>query len=262
VAENIGLVSLKHAAAELQQLLDRPGMICVLETDQGEPCVVIYQDGERKPLMAEREIPAAFQGSARHNTSNAMHAALACAFLGFSLEQIRSALAGFTTDYRTAPGRLNQMEGLPFQFIMDYAHNLDGFRAICSYTDQQKIAGRKILCLAFSGDRQNREMQQAIIYLNGHFDYFICRRYPGLRGREPEEIPRLLEQYLLEAGVPASAIQLEMNPGKAIEAALNNAKPGDLLLVLAGGSEFERIWGQAEALKARLASAGSGPQAP
>ncbi len=254
VAENIGLVSLKRGAAELQLQLDRPGMLCILETEQAEPWLVMYQNGHRKPLMAEREIPATFQGSAAHNTCNAMQAALACAFLGFSLEQIRSALAGFTTDYRSAPGRLNRMEGLPFQFIMDYAHNLDGFRAICGYTDQQKIAGRKILCLAFSGDRQNREIEQAISYLHGHFDHFICRRYPGLRGREQEEIPRLLKQYLLETGVPSTAIQLELNHTKAIAAALASARAGDLLLVLAGGSEFGRIWQQAEALKASLAT--------
>lgn len=253
VAENIGLVSMQRDAAELQLQLDRPGMLCVLEEEQAEPWLIIYQNGQRKPLIAEREIPATFQGTAAYNTSNAMHAALACVFLGFSREQIRYALAGFTTDYRTAPGRLNHMEGLPFQFIMDYAHNLDGFRAICSYTDQLKITGRKILCLAFSGDRQNREIKLAISYLDGHFDLFICRRYQGLRGREPEEIPRLLERYLLEAGVPATAIQLELNPDKAIETALNSARPGDLLLVLAGSSEFERIWEQAEALKARLA---------
>ncbi len=254
VAENIGLVSLKLGATELKLQLDRPGMVCVLETEQGEPWLVIYQNSQRKPLMAERGIPATFQGSAKHNTSNAMHAALACAFMGFTLEQIQSALAGFSTDYHTAPGRLNRMEGLPFQFIMDYAHNLDGFRAICRYTDQQQVTGRKILCLAFAGDRQNREIEQAISYLNGHFDHFICRRYYGLRGREPEEIPRLLERYLLEAGVPGTAIQLELDPGKAVQAALASAMPGDLLLVLAGSSEFERVWGQAEALKASLTS--------
>jgi len=255
VAENIGLVSLKLGAAELQALLDRPGMLCVLENEKAGSWLIIYQDGQRMPLMAEREIPATFHGSAAYNTCNAMQAALACAYMGFSLEQIRSALAGFTTDYRSAPGRLNLMEGLPFQFIMDYAHNLDGFKAISSYTDQQKITGRKILCLAFSGDRQNREIQQAISYLTGHFDYFVCRRYHGLRGREPEEIPRLLERYLLEAGVPAGAIQVELDPSRAIKASLQRAKPGDLLLVLSGSNEFEQIWQQAEALKADLQSA-------
>jgi len=253
VAEKIGLVSMELDAVVLQSKLDRPGMLCVLEMEQDEPWLIFYDQGHRQALMAERDIPATFLGTAAHNTCNAMQAALACAFLGFSREQIRSALAGFTTDYKAAPGRLNQLDGLPFRFIMDYAHNLDGFRALCGFVDQQRVSGRKILCVAFSGDRQNREMQQAISYLAGHFDHFVCRRYPGLRGREPEEIPRLVERYLLEAGVPAEAIQLELDHRKAVGAALESAMPGDLLVVLAGGSEFSRIWEQAEALKARLA---------
>jgi UDP-N-acetylmuramyl tripeptide synthase len=253
VAEKIGLVSMQLDAGALQAMLDRPGILCVLEKEQDETWLVIYDQGQRQALMAERDIPATFLGTAAHNTCNAMQAALACVFLGFSREQIRAALAGFTTDFNFAPGRLNQLDGLPFRFIMDYAHNLDGFRALCGFVDKQQVSGRKILCVAFSGDRQNREMQQAISYLAGHFDYFVCRRYPGLRGREPEEIPRLIERYLLEAGVPAESIQLALDHRKAIATALESARPGDLLVVLAGGSEFSHIWQQAEALKTGLA---------
>jgi hypothetical protein len=106
--------------------------------------------------------------------------------------------------------------------------------------------------VAFAGDRQNKEIRQAITYLAAHFDYFVCRRYVGLRGREHEEIPRLIQQYLLEAGVPAHAIQLELDPRLAVKSALANAAPGDFLVVLTGSSEMSGIWSQAEALKAQL----------
>ncbi len=251
-AENIGLVSLHREAQELQGELDRPGEVCVLETVAGESWLVIHAGAQRMPLMAESELPASFNGTAAHNTCNAMQAALACHLLGLSLEHIRAALATFQMDFANAPGRLNMMDGLPFQFILDYAHNLDGFRALCAFVDQVKVSGRKMLCVAFSGDRQDAEIQQAITYLAGHFDYFICRRYQGLRGRQPDEIPRLIERFLLAAGVPASAIQLELDPDQAVRSALLSAGQGDLLVALSGTSELSRIWGQAEALKVQL----------
>jgi hypothetical protein len=44
-----------------------------------------------------------------------------------------------------------------------------------------------------------------------------------------------------------------MDPGSAIQSALDAAKPGDLLVVLSGSSEFEHIWNQAIAQRDRLA---------
>jgi UDP-N-acetylmuramyl tripeptide synthase len=255
-ALNLGLVSMSLCAAELKAMLDRPGVICVLEEQQGQSWLTIYKGDQRTELLPVSDIPASFNGRAAHNTCNAMQSALAGYFLGFELEQIRTALKVFQMDFANSPGRLNMMEGLPFQFIMDYAHNLDGFRVLSAFVDQVPVDGRKILCLAFAGDRRNSEIQRAISYLAGHFDYFICRRYMGLRGREPEEIPRLIAGYLKDAGIPDSAIQLEFDPAEAIDNALNTALAGDLLIVLSGSSELERIWQKADAFKAQLLSGG------
>jgi UDP-N-acetylmuramyl tripeptide synthase len=249
-AQSIGLVSLQRNAAELQSLLDRPGEVCVLEAAAGEPWLVLYSGNQRIPLLRECDLPASFNGTARHNTCNAMQAALACHFAGLDVEQIRATLAGFHMDFATAPGRLNLMEGLPFRFILDYAHNLDGFRALCAFLDQLEVTGRRMLCIAASGDRRDHEIREFISFLAGHFDYFICRRYKGLRGRSHEEIPRLIESCLLAAGVPASAIELQLDPEEAVQQALQSAGPGDLLVVLTGSSEMSKIWSQAEALKA------------
>jgi UDP-N-acetylmuramyl tripeptide synthase len=249
-SQNIGLVSLQRSAAELRAMLDRPGEVCVLEPEAGEQWLVMYAGEERIPLLRIRDLPSSFNGAAAHNTCNAMQAALACHLAGLEVEHIRAALAGFHMDFATAPGRLNVMEGLPFKFVLDYAHNLEGFRALCAFLDQLEVSGRRMLCIAASGDRRDLEIREFISFLAGHFDYFICRRYKGLRGRSHEEIPRLIESCLLAAGVPASAIQLELDPDQAVQQALQSAGPGDLLVVLTGTSETSKIWKQAEALKA------------
>lgn len=253
-AQHVGLISMHRTAGELLALLDRSGQVCVLEDLNGEKWLVVHSTDHHTPLIPEAEIPATFAGRAIHNTANAMQAALAGLFLGFTPGQVRAALAGFKPDFATSRGRLNIMEGLPFEFILDYAHNLDGFRVLCHFTDQIKVSGRKILCVAFSGDRQNKEIEQAIAYLADHFDYFICRRYRGLRDRQPDEIPRLIQHYLRTAGVPESALQLEIDPDRAIGSALDSARPGDLLVVLSGSSEFETVWKAAESHKARQAT--------
>jgi UDP-N-acetylmuramyl tripeptide synthase len=253
-AQRIGLVSLYCTVGQLRVKLDRPGAVCVLEQQQDQSWLVLYDGEDRIALLPEQNIPASFRGMARHNTSNAMHAALACYLLGLDVAAIRAALGGFQSDFASSPGRLNVLQGLPFQFIMDYAHNLDGFRVLCEFVDQLPVTGRKILCLAFAGDRLDSDIQRACSFLANHFDYFVCRRYRGLRGRLPDEIPRLTGSYLQAAGVPEMALQLELDPVTAIQSALESARPGDLLVVLSGSSEVNVIWQQAEAHKARLAA--------
>lgn len=251
-AQRIGLVSLRGTVGKVRAKLDRPGAVCVLEQQHGENWLVLYEGEKRLPLVPEKDLPASFNGMARHNTDNAMHAALATYLLGIEPTVIAAALRKFHTDFASSPGRLNLLDGLPFRFIMDYAHNIDGFRVLCDFVDQMPVKGRKMLCLAFAGDRLDSDIQRACTYLARHFDYFICRRYRGLRGRGPEEIPRLAGSFLQAAGVPAESVQLEVDPGSAIQSALDAAKPGDLLVVLSGSSEFQHIWNQAVAQRDRL----------
>ncbi|MDZ4729051.1 MAG: Mur ligase family protein [Xanthomonadales bacterium] len=258
-AENIGLVSVLKAAGDIQNLLDRPGRICVLEDVAGEDWLCIYQEGERIPLMPVNEIPSTYQGKAAHNTVNAMQAALAGHFLDFDLQAIRQALAGFQPDFYASKGRLNMMTGLPYQFLMDYAHNLDSFRVLCHFTNQLEVSGRRIICLPFSGDRQNSEIKQAIGFLAPHFDLFFCGSYAGLRGREPSEIGELITQYLQEAGVPPDRIRIYPERKLALELTIKAASPGDLVVFLAGGSDFKNTWAKMTELKEQQLSASEFP---
>ena len=84
-----------------------------------------------------------------------------------------------------------------------------------------------------------REIAQAVA---GRFDHYICRRDDGLRGRAPDEVPKLIAATLREAGVPDSAITLIPDEQEAIDAGLRMARQGDLLLVFADA--LVRSWKQ------------------
>jgi cyanophycin synthetase len=182
-----------------------------------------------------------------------MQAALACYFLGMDTKAIHTALSGFQPDYETSAGRLNMVQDLPFQFLMDYAHNLDGFRVLTHFTNQLDLPGQRIVCLPFSGDRQNQEVKQAVTFMAPHFDLFLCCSYAGLRGREPGEMAQLISRYLQEAGVPADRIQELSDRGSALKQTLKAAKSGDLVVYLAGGSEFHAVWEKMNELRECLA---------
>ena len=137
---------------------------------------------------------------------------------------------------------MNVHDALPFRVVMDYAHNPAAVLAMCELSDRLEVKGRRICVLAAPGDRRDEDIAEIGRTAAGHFDHYIVRRDDGLRGRKPDEIPRMLCSALLEAGVPAQAIDVIPDEQRAVDAALRMAKAGDLLLVFADA--LARTWQQ------------------
>jgi cyanophycin synthetase len=96
--------------------------------------------------------------------------------------------------------------------------------------------------LAGPGDRRDEDIAAIATAVAGRFDHYICRRDDGLRGRGPEEVPRLLAGVLRARGVPDEAIQIIPDEQEAIAAALAMGRPGDLLMIFADA--LTRSWKQ------------------
>jgi cyanophycin synthetase len=243
-AEKTCLVSMKSGR---DTLIDETGgrctNCCVLEIINGKEWIVFYDQEQRMALMATNDIPASFNGNARFNISNAMHAIAAALLAGIDMNSIRSAMQDFRAGYDSTPGRRNVFDGLPFRVLMDYAHNADGFRNVTEFVDSQSVEGRKILMVGFSGDRLDANVRTAVTQLAGHFDHFVCRNFRIPRNdRQAHEIPALLKSGLIAAGVAESAISIVPDADKAVRHSLAMGAPGDLVVLLVGAVEFQSVW--------------------
>ncbi|HJQ99713.1 MAG TPA: cyanophycin synthetase, partial [Candidatus Polarisedimenticolaceae bacterium] len=121
-------------------------------------------------------------------------------------------------------------------------HNPAAVEAMCTMVKRLEPKGRRICVLAAPGDRRDEDIREIARHAAGIFDQYICRRDDSLRGRGPEEVPRLLREGLLAHGVRDSAITVIPSEVEALEAALRAARPGDLLLAL--GDNVTRAWKQ------------------
>ena len=148
----------------------------------------------------------------------------------------------FDSTFFQSPGRLNVYDKHPFKVILDYAHNPAAVKMVCDVVDRYEIGGRKIVVLTMPGDRRDEDVLEVAGIAAGHFDHYICRRDDNLRGREPGEVPGLLKRGLLEGGVPEENIQIIEREEDANQAALDMARGGDLLLILA--DHVTRSWKQ------------------
>jgi UDP-N-acetylmuramyl tripeptide synthase len=239
-AKKLWLVSLESDIAGLRALAgDREASFSVLESMDGQEWLVLYDRDQRVELMESRQIPVTFDGAARFNVSNAMHAACAAFEIGVPADVIRAALAGFQVSREFTPGRLNVYDRLPFRVIVDNAHNPDGLQQLMKFVDLQAPAGRKVISFAGPSGRLEifyRKMARAVA---GHFDLYFCNdRIP--KGKEkPDFFAPILRDELLACGIEQGKVLLGSRGREAWQQIFGNCAPGDLLILLLSPVEFE-----------------------
>jgi cyanophycin synthetase len=214
----------------------------VLESGIKGQMITIYDHGAHIPLLWTHLIPATLEGRALHNVQNAMFAAAMAFSMGLKLEDVRHGLRTFDTTFFQAPGRMNIFDEHPFKVILDYGHNPAAVEAMCQLVERLEVAGRRLCVLAAPGDRRDQDIADIGRIAAGHFDRYILRRDDNLRGRGPDEVPHLLRDALLAAGVPAERILVIPDEQTATDTALREAQPGDLLLIF--GDAITRSWKQ------------------
>jgi cyanophycin synthetase len=194
-----------------------------------------------------------------HNVQNAMFAAAIAFSLDVKLDAIRQGLRTFDSTFYQAPGRMNVYDEHPFKVLFDYGHNAHAVAAMADLAQRLDCTGRRIVVLAGPGDRRDEDLVAIAQAVAGRFDHYICRRDDALRGREPDEVPRIISAALRALGVPDGAISVIPDEQEAIDAALRMGQAGDLLLVFSDA--LVRSWKQITKFKPAGAPAPRPPAA-
>ncbi|HYE52276.1 MAG TPA: cyanophycin synthetase, partial [Azospirillaceae bacterium] len=241
-AKHICWVTMHPSHALVGAHIRAGGRACVLESGANGDMIALYDKGAQMPLIWTHLIPATIEGKARHNVQNAMFAAAMAYSLGKTLDQIRHGLRTFDTTFYQTPGRMNIFTEHPFKVILDYGHNPHAMAAMVDLVQRMAPKGRRIVVMTAPGDRRDEDIREVAQTLANQFDIYICKRDDSLRGRGPTEVPEILRDALLKAGVKDEQIQIVPEEEKAVDAALNLARPDDLVLVF--GADITRCWKQ------------------
>jgi cyanophycin synthetase len=248
VARHICYVTMQPGNPLVREHIRAGGRAVALEAGINGQMMALYDKGAHIPLLWTHLVPATLEGKAVHNVQNAMFAAAMAHAMGVKLDDIRHGLRTFDTSWFQAPGRMNVFDKHGFKVIVDYGHNPAAIDAMCALVDALSAevhpgSGRKrIVVLAVPGDRRDEDIASIAARAARSFDVFICRRDDNTRGRKEDEVPRLLREGLLAAGVADDAIVIEPEEQKAVERALEMCHPGDLCLVFA--DKVSRTWKQ------------------
>lgn len=218
------------------------GRAVVLEKAMNGDMITIYNKGLHLPVLWSHLIPATLEGKALYNVQNAMFACAMAFSFGLDLDNIRHGLRTFDTSFFQAPGRTNVFDEHPFKVILDYGHNPAAISAMADLVDRLDVKGRRIAVAAMPGDRRDEDIVAAARALAGHFDHYFLKPDDDRRGRGEMEVPNMLRDVLLSAGVKDAQITLVGSEVEAIDMGLAAAQTGDLLVVFA--DELARSWKQ------------------
>ncbi len=175
-------------------------------------------------------IPLTFGGRVTFMIYNVLAATLASYVYGFTIEDIKVSLDTFIPSAAQTPGRMNIFDFKEYKVMIDFAHNADGFRGIKEFMATIE-SPYKIGIITGTGDRRDDDIRDMGRISAEMFDHIIIRQDKFLRGREADDIVRLLVEGIHEAK-PDQSYEYIPKEIEALKHALSLAKPGCYICAL------------------------------
>lgn len=232
----------------------------------GEPVCAIQDgrlllavDGVVQDFGDTGSMPLSFGGMAAYNLENIAGAALAAVLLGFTPASIAACLQSFGQRHQDNPGRLQSWQFGNVRVLTDYAHNPEGLRGFLDIAKALQGEGRLAVLLGQAGNRENDDIVKlAETVAQFTPDRIVLKDMAGYeRGRSVGEVPALLQSALLQNGIDAGSVQIQLDEVQAVRDILLWARAGDVLaLPVHGLAEREAVQGLLDAMQASAWQAG------
>lgn len=167
-----------------------------------------------------------------YNVQNALGAAGACLALGYSLNDVAALLATVPQ----VPGRLEKIHTDDYTVLRDYAHTPDALENMLA-TLKPVTRGRLIVLFGAGGDRDRGKRPEMGAVAQRYADVAIVTS-DNPRSENPDLI---IDE--IAAGMRAGEFVRIANRKEAIAAALDMARPGDVVVLAGKGHETYQIIG-------------------
>jgi cyanophycin synthetase len=222
------LFALECAHPALVAWRARGGSTCAVREGQ----LVLHHAGQEWVLGDVVRLPLTLEGAASQNLANLAAAALAGAAIGLPPASVANTVRSFGAVPQDNPGRLESWRHRGAQVLMDFAHNPDALGQLLR-TARALRPQRLCLLLGQAGNRHDDAIAELAHTAAGFEpDCVVIKELPlVLRGRALGEVPALIKDALLGAGVAAERIRTEPDEETAARTLLDAAKSGDVIVL-------------------------------
>ncbi len=163
---------------------------------------------------------------------------LAAIGAGVALHLTREVIATGIAQLSSVPGRFERIDmGQPFLVVVDYAHTDDALRNLLSTAKELNAGGRIITLFGCGGDR-DRTKRPLMGEAAGRSSDVVVLTSDNPRSEDPLLI---INDAIVGVQRTKAKVFVEPDRERAIEIALDNARPGDIVLLAGKGHETSQV---------------------
>ncbi|OPX45615.1 cyanophycin synthetase [Ruminiclostridium hungatei] len=193
-----------------------------------ENYIWVIKSGKKEPIVSLDDIPITYGGLVDCNIENSLAAVSALIGLNIPAEDIKKGMNTFRPDIELNPGRFNLFDMGAFKVMIDYSHNIAGYSAVIKFMQKMK-AKRLVAIVGMPGDRMDANIKEVGELCGRSFEKIYIKEDKDLRGRKRGEVAALFESGILGAGYKKENIEKILSETEALEKAMLDAQPGDLI---------------------------------
>ena len=170
----------------------------------------------------------------RNNVYNILAAVAASVALGFRREAIEAGLSALAA----VPGRFERIDlGQPFMVVVDYAHTDDALQKLMETARELHPAGRMITLFGCGGER-DRTKRPLMGEAAGRLSDVVVLSSDNPRSEDPLKI---INDASVGLQRTSAKVLVEPDRERAVEMALEQARPGDIVLLAGKGHETTQV---------------------
>ena len=193
---------------------------------------IIYVEKDKKIFYVTdiKDIPITLNGALDYNIENALAACSALVGLGVDYCTIAKGLKSFKCDEESNPGRFNVFEVNGGKVVLDYGHNIEGYKAVIR--GLKRLPHNKLIgVIGVPGDRMNSNVEEVGRISGNFFDYIVIKEDKEKRGRMTGEIADILKKGIDESSINSENVITILDEVSALKVALDMMNPGDIVVV-------------------------------
>lgn len=202
------------------------GKIAVFVEDN---TICVVNNKKKYSIISINELPISYNGLLTYNIENTMAACAALVGMKIDYCMIKKGFSDFTS-YENNKGRFNVFDYYGRKIILDYGHNIEGYRSVLSCLSKARNKNRIIGVIGIPGDRQENVASEISKICCENLDEIIIKEDKDRRGRAVGEVSKLLQKFILNID-KNKKVKIYLDELNALEYAIKISRKGDIIIV-------------------------------
>lgn len=192
--------------------------------------ICVINNNKKYEIISTKDLPISYDGRLEYNIENAMAACGGLIGLKVDYCMISKGFMDFQLNNECNNGRFNVYNYGGRKIILDYAHNIEGYKAVISSLKKMKGINNLIGVIGIPGDRKNDVAFSIGEICANNLDKIVIKEDKDRRGREIGEIAELLEKAILKINKNVN-LNICLDEVEALKYAIEISEKDDIIVV-------------------------------